>query len=147
MMYECTGCHAYDVQPIGKISTKDNGAERHSPATGPPVDQFCRNCGQIHHVCCFVCGKNCFPICKKKTNGVSYIQIGGPAWGAPLHDKTFVKKMLEHVKANESNYGTFQRMKGMLTVISEELDAPLYWTLQRLCGTLHCNSIPMVDLL
>ncbi|KAL1927537.1 hypothetical protein VTP01DRAFT_3774 [Rhizomucor pusillus] len=121
MMYECTGCHAYDVQPIGKISTKDNGAERHSPATGPPVDQFCRNCGQIHH-------------------------IGGPAWGAPLHDKTFVKKMLEHVKANESNYGTFQRMKGMLTVISEELDAPLYWTLQRLCGTLHCNSIPMVDL-
>lgn len=84
---------------------------------------------------------------QKKTNGVSYIQIGGPAWGAPLHDKTFVKKMLEHVKANESNYGTFQRMKGMLTVISEELDAPLYWTLQRLCGTLHCNSIPMVDLL
>lgn len=84
---------------------------------------------------------------EKKTNGVSYIQIGGPAWGAPLHDKTFVKKMLEHVKANESNYGTFQRMKGMLTVISEELDAPLYWTLQRLCGTLHCNSIPMVDLL
>lgn len=64
-----------------------------------------------------------------------------------MHDQVFVSKMLEHVKGNPENYGTHQRMEGMLTVISEELDAPLYWTLQRLCGTVHCNSIPMADLL
>ncbi|KAI8138257.1 N2,N2-dimethylguanosine tRNA methyltransferase [Fennellomyces sp. T-0311] len=121
IMYECSGCHSYAVQPLGKIQHKENGQERHCPGTGPPVDEKCRNCGHTHH-------------------------IGGPAWGASLHDKEFVSKMLQHVKENESNYGTHQRMKGMMTVISEETDAPLYWTLQRLCGTLHCTSIPMVDL-
>jgi tRNA (guanine26-N2/guanine27-N2)-dimethyltransferase len=54
--------------------------------------------------------------------------------------------MLQHVKDNEENYGTSARMKGMLTVIKEEINAPFYWTLARLCGTLHCNSIPMLDL-
>ncbi|KAI9249791.1 N2,N2-dimethylguanosine tRNA methyltransferase [Phascolomyces articulosus] len=121
IMYECSGCHSYAVQPLGKIQIKDNGNERHVPGTGPPVDEHCRNCGNTHHV-------------------------GGPAWGAPLHDKEFVNKMLEHVKENESNYGTHTRMKGMLSVISEELDTPLYWTLQRLCGTIHCTSIPLQDL-
>ncbi|KAG0168925.1 RNA methyltransferase tRNA(m5U54)methyltransferase [Apophysomyces sp. BC1034] len=121
IMYECTGCHAYAVQPLGKIQKKDNGQDRHTPSTGPAVGENCSNCGNTHH-------------------------IGGPAWGSALHDKNFVGKMLAHVEQNESNYGTHQRMKGMLTVISEELDEPLYWTLGRLCGTLHCNSIPMVDL-
>lgn len=54
--------------------------------------------------------------------------------------------MLQHVKENESNYGTSARMKGMLSVIKEEIHTPFYWTLARLCGTVHCNSIPMVDL-
>ncbi|KAI7884382.1 N2,N2-dimethylguanosine tRNA methyltransferase [Lichtheimia hyalospora FSU 10163] len=121
VMYECSGCHAYSVQPLGKIDKRENGQDRYTPGTGPPVNALCDSCNSIHHV-------------------------GGPAWGAALHDQDFVKKMLEHVKANESNYGTHQRMKGMLTVISEEVDAPLYWTIQRLTGTLHCNSPPLVDI-
>ncbi|ORY89205.1 N2,N2-dimethylguanosine tRNA methyltransferase [Syncephalastrum racemosum] len=121
IMYECAGCRAYAVQPLGKVQKKDNGQDRHVPGTGPPVNATCENCGNTHHV-------------------------GGPAWGAPLHDKTFVEEMLKHVEANESEYGTNVRMKGMLSVISEEVDAPLYWTLSRLAGTLHCNSLPMNDL-
>lgn len=54
--------------------------------------------------------------------------------------------MLNHVKENEQNYGTEKRMKGMLTLIQEELDTPCYWTLQRLCGTVHCNTMPILDL-
>ncbi|KAI8391213.1 N2,N2-dimethylguanosine tRNA methyltransferase [Radiomyces spectabilis] len=121
IMYECSGCHAFATQPLGKIAMKENGHERHTPATGPVVNEHCVNCGNTHH-------------------------IGGPAWGSALHEKSFVAKMLNHVKENEKNYGTHQRMKGMLTVIGEELDAPLYWTMSRLCGTLHCTSIPQVDL-
>lgn len=122
VVYECSGCHAYSVQPLGKISIKEsNGAERHTPATGPTVNTHCDHCNNIHH-------------------------IGGPAWGADIHNKEFVAKMLEHVKNNESSYGTYKRMKGMLSVIKEEIEAPFYWTLQRLCGTVHCTSIPMMDL-
>ncbi|RUO96870.1 S-adenosyl-L-methionine-dependent methyltransferase [Jimgerdemannia flammicorona] len=54
--------------------------------------------------------------------------------------------MLDHVKLSEDSYHTNPRMQGMLTVIGEELDMPFYWTLEKLTGTLHCNSIPMVSL-
>ncbi|KAI8973272.1 N2,N2-dimethylguanosine tRNA methyltransferase [Mycotypha africana] len=122
IVYECSGCHAYTAQPLGKISVKEsNGAERHTPATGPVVGRFCESCNSIHH-------------------------IGGPAWGAKIHNNEFVKKMLQHVNDNKDCYGTSARMKGMLSVIKEEIDVPFYWTLARLCGTIHCNSIPMVDL-
>ncbi|KAG1459556.1 hypothetical protein G6F56_006138 [Rhizopus delemar] len=121
IMYECTGCHAYAVQHLGKVSLKDNGAERHTPSTGPPVNSLCDHCNSTHH-------------------------IGGPAWGTQIHNQEFVTKMLQHVKDNEESYGTSTRMKGMLTVIKEEIETPFYWTLARLCGTVHCNSIPILDL-
>ncbi|KAI9305590.1 N2,N2-dimethylguanosine tRNA methyltransferase [Cunninghamella echinulata] len=121
VIYECTGCHAFETQPLGRVEKKENGHDRHTPGCGPSVNSLCQNCGHTHH-------------------------IGGPAWIGDLHDKEFVGKMLKHVKENEQNYGTEKRMKGMLTLIQEELDTPCYWTLQRLCGTVHCNTMPILDL-
>lgn len=40
-------------------------------------------------------------------------------WSAPIHDRDFVAKVLEHLDANQTQYGTFTRMKGMLTVAKE----------------------------
>jgi tRNA (guanine26-N2/guanine27-N2)-dimethyltransferase len=51
IVYECSGCHAYSVQHLGKVTIKEtNGAERHTPATGPSVNSLCENCNNIHHV-------------------------------------------------------------------------------------------------
>lgn len=50
IVYECSGCHAFSVQPLGKVSLKDNGAERHTPATGPTVNSLCEHCNFTHHV-------------------------------------------------------------------------------------------------
>lgn len=50
IVYECSGCHAFSVQHLGKVSIKDNGAERHTPGTGPSVNSLCDNCNNIHHV-------------------------------------------------------------------------------------------------
>jgi tRNA (guanine26-N2/guanine27-N2)-dimethyltransferase len=58
IVYECSGCHAYSVQHLGKVSIKENGAERHTPGTGPSVNTLCDNCNNIHHVSLF---------CKYKT--------------------------------------------------------------------------------
>jgi tRNA (guanine26-N2/guanine27-N2)-dimethyltransferase len=121
MVYDCTGCNAHVTQSLAKLHTKDNGATKYSPGTGPAVNSLCDQCNQTH-------------------------RVGGPAWIAPLHNKDFVAKMLDHVKENEDKFGTSDRMKGMLTVIGEELEQPFYWTLGNLCGTLHCTSIPLVDL-
>ncbi|KAI9288420.1 N2,N2-dimethylguanosine tRNA methyltransferase [Umbelopsis sp. AD052] len=121
MVYDCNGCNAFVTQPLSKLHVKDNGASRYTPGTGPTVNTNCENCEQNH-------------------------RIGGPTWVAPIHNKDFVSKMLQHVNDHEGKFGTSDRMKGMLSVINEELDQPFYWTLGNLCGTLHCNSIPMVDL-
>lgn len=47
------------------------------------------------------------------------MQIAGPMWSAPIHDKTFVKEVLDFVNANADSFGTHTRMQGMLTVASE----------------------------
>lgn len=43
-------------------------------------------------------------------------QIGGPMWGAPIHNREFVKEMLDHVEENSKDFKTSERIKGMLTV-------------------------------
>ncbi|RUS21827.1 hypothetical protein BC937DRAFT_91357 [Endogone sp. FLAS-F59071] len=121
MAYGCVGCSAFTTQPLGKVQTTEKGHLKYNSASGPTLEQHCQSCGSIHHV-------------------------GGPIWGAAIHDQTFVKQMLDHLKANKEAYHTSARMQGMLTVIGEELDIPFYWTLGKLTGTLRCNSIPMVSL-
>lgn len=86
---------------------------------GPPVGAECEHCGHRYH-------------------------IGGPIWSAPLHDKTFVTR-LEHL-ASAGEFGTARRMQGVLAVVGEELpDAPLYYTLDRLCSVMHSECIPMMQ--
>ena len=40
-------------------------------------------------------------------------------WSGPLHDPAFISQVLEHVESSQEKYGTFSRMKGMLTVAKE----------------------------
>ena len=40
-------------------------------------------------------------------------------WSGPLHDKDFVKTVLQHIDECADTYGTSTRMKGMLTVAYE----------------------------
>ncbi|KAG8748708.1 RNA methyltransferase tRNA(m5U54)methyltransferase [Ceratobasidium sp. 414] len=69
--------------------------------------------------------------------------LAGPMWSGPIHDPAFVSEVLRHVEEDPSKYGTSARMRGMLTVASEELDAPFYFTPSRLSSFFHCNSPPL----
>jgi tRNA G26 N,N-dimethylase Trm1 len=40
-------------------------------------------------------------------------------WSGPIHDSGFITRVLEHLESNQEKYGTFPRMKGMLTVAQE----------------------------
>lgn len=119
-VFQCTGCDSFYWQPVAK--TTINGASiKHKAPIGPPVDRKCPDCGGSFH-------------------------IGGPFWNRALHDKTFVQSALSHVKANKDLFGTHDRMIGMLSVCSEELDDAFYYTVQGLSGTVHCNSPRNEDL-
>lgn len=67
-------------------------------------------------------------------------------WGGPLHDQTFVTDLLAHLKTPENKelYKTHNRMLGMVSVISEELDVPFYYTYSGLSATVRCQTTPLV---
>lgn len=70
--------------------------------------------------------------------------MGGPIWSAPIHSQDFVEKLLENLS---NDLGTFRRIEGILSVVNEELnDSPLYYTIDKLTGTLHAETIPMLTM-
>ncbi|KAJ3411518.1 tRNA methyltransferase 1 [Chytridiales sp. JEL 0842] len=117
IIYSCTGCKEFKVLPMGH-HLEAGKSTKFKVSTGPPVGTECKNCGSRFH-------------------------IGGPFFSDPIHDQGFVEKLRSHVKASEAEkkYKTFQRMLGMITVISEELkDVPFYYLLPSICGLLHCQT-------
>ncbi|XP_056136120.1 tRNA (guanine(26)-N(2))-dimethyltransferase isoform X2 [Lampris incognitus] len=121
LVYNCVGCGSFHLQRMGK-RTSHGKHMKYSAATGPPIGPVCEHCGQKH-------------------------QLGGPVWAEPLHDMAFVQKVLVSVSGNPSRFGTAKRIEGMLSMITEELeDAPLYYTIDHLSSTVHCNTPPLLQL-
>lgn len=138
LVHLCTACENTVLQPLGILkpfqskqsSNTDSVIEnkeinnkqyKYAIPTGPPINPECDHCGSKYHT-------------------------GGPIWINPLHDQLFIKKLLNHCETHGKKYSTFLRMKGVLSVVSEEIEIPLYYTLEKLCSTLHMETIPMVTL-
>lgn len=127
MVFQCTGCESFTLQPLGIL--KPNPTEQNpnqikfGTPTGPFVSSRCEHCNHQHH-------------------------MGGPIWSAPLYDVDFLKELLETVEMEQfKKLTTIRRIYGTLSVIREELhDVPLYYTLDRLCGILKLESVPMMKL-
>lgn len=47
------------------------------------------------------------------------LQIGGPLWAEPIHDLDFVGRILEAVSTNPSRFHTSERIRGVLSVVTE----------------------------
>ncbi|XP_053274891.1 tRNA (guanine(26)-N(2))-dimethyltransferase isoform X1 [Pleuronectes platessa] len=120
LAYNCVGCGSFHLQRMGKRMM--NGKHmKYSAATGPPVGPECEHCGQRH-------------------------QMGGPLWVEPIHDVPFVQKVLSAVSGKPSRFGTSKRIEGMLSMVTEELeDVPLYYTVDSLSSTIHCNTPPLLQ--
>ncbi|ODQ66241.1 guanine-N2--methyltransferase [Nadsonia fulvescens var. elongata DSM 6958] len=103
-VYACSGCGAYHTQPIGRATKRDNGSFKFSTAQiSPGASPNCIYCGFTNH-------------------------LGGPMWAGPLHNPEFLDKVLQiRDTLDEKTYGTLERIKGMVTIASQELpDAPFY---------------------
>ncbi|GAA5841022.1 hypothetical protein JCM3766R1_006639 [Sporobolomyces carnicolor] len=134
LLYYCHSCQTPHFQPFGRISEKKsektgNVNYSYHVAAGPPpgVGDKCGECGGKFH-------------------------IGGPMWGAPIHNKEFVKEMLDHVEENSKDFKTSDRIKGMLTVAYNECEAPLYFSPARmasyfnsLCPPLHTMASALLN--
>jgi len=120
MVYNCTGCTAFHLQSVGK-SIQNGRSLKFKPTIGPPIGPNCEECGRTFHV-------------------------GGPIWSHPLHNMEFVNGLLGYVQENKEKYGTYERMNGLLSVVSEELnDCPLYYTPAGICSTIKCTQPSMIQ--
>lgn len=114
MFYQCRGCESMNVQPLMTKSSKTKG---YKVPPAPAVEQRCEQC--------------------------QYQQfMGGPIWLGPLHEQEFVSRLLCSLSGME--LGTSKRMEGVLTMIHEELDVPLYYNLDRLMSIVKCSVPPML---
>lgn len=122
LVFQCVGCGAFYLQRLGRASGDPGGRVKFSAACGPPVTPECEHCGQRH-------------------------QLGGPMWADPIHDLDFVGRVLEAVTTNPGRFHTSKRIQGVLSVVTEELpDVPLYYTLDHLSSTIHCNTPSLLQL-
>ncbi|KAF6729238.1 tRNA (guanine(26)-N(2))-dimethyltransferase [Oryzias melastigma] len=120
LLYNCVGCGSFHLQRMGRKTINGKNV-KYSAATGPPVGPECEHCGHRH-------------------------QLGGPIWAEPIHDSRFVQKVLSAVAGNPSRFGTSKRIEGVLSMVTEELeDVPLYYTIDNLSSTLHCNTPPLLQ--
>ncbi|KIM49074.1 hypothetical protein M413DRAFT_438239 [Hebeloma cylindrosporum] len=124
IFYICTTCQSHYEQPLGKVVAKTNETSGNTNYTfktqaGPLVADKCPQCD-------------------------SNLHVAGPMWSGPLHDPDFVGKVISHVEENKSLYGTFSRMRGMLTVAKEELPNHFYFTPSKVASFFHCET-PSLD--
>ncbi|KAL7421561.1 RNA methyltransferase tRNA(m5U54)methyltransferase [Cryptotrichosporon argae] len=121
IVYVCNYCEAPVVQPLGRIVEKEGRAGKvnttYRMAQGPMASARCQECGSPQHV-------------------------GGPMWMGPLHDRAFVKRVLDGTAADKEHYGTYARMNGMLTMAHEELEAPFYFTSNNVHGFARASAVP-----
>lgn len=121
LVFMCIGCGSFHFQPMGRC-IEEGLSKKYPPAIGPPVGSLCDQCGRQFH-------------------------MGGPIWKEPIHDAEFVERLLKTVKEEPGLFKTSERIIGLLNVIQEELpDCPLYYSVDHLCGVLHCNTPSLVQI-
>ncbi|NWU22618.1 TRM1 dimethyltransferase, partial [Dyaphorophyia castanea] len=121
LVFHCVGCGSHHLQRLGRATSHGSGF-KYSAATGPPVGPTCEFCHQRH-------------------------QVGGPVWAEPLHDPAFVEGVLAALERSPGRFPTEPRLRGMLSVIAEELsDVPLYYTLDGLSSTIRSNTPSLLQL-
>lgn len=70
------------------------------------------------------------------------LSICGPMWLGPLHDSIFVKDVISHAK--NLDLGTFRRIEGFCSVISEEISTPLFYCLTEMSSFLKSSVPPLL---
>ncbi|MEW5313398.1 MAG: hypothetical protein WDW38_004969 [Sanguina aurantia] len=115
-LWQSSGCDDFFLQPVSYKKTTSKDGFRFHPGFGPVVPGRCAETG-------------------------SAFTMGGPIWSDPIHDITFVNSLVASMNADgPSSYGTFNKMKGLLAAVQEELpDVPLYYSLHDMCRTVKCQ--------
>lgn len=93
VVFVCSHCQSYEIQPFGRITEKGtNKLFKSAPKTSSQGQ--CEMCGTTQH-------------------------LGGPMWLGPIQDNDFAERCLKSIEGQEGDYATWKRMHGMLLIARE----------------------------
>ncbi|KAF8381249.1 trm-1 [Pristionchus pacificus] len=122
---QCTGCQSFETVPILRkivdgVSVKYAAPTVHSALAG--AEGKCVHCSHTLHE-------------------------GGPYYGAPIHSKDFVSRLIQRLNSTPEaeRLGTHKRLLGVLQCVNEEIDAPFYFLHDQLSLVVKCTVPKMVS--
>lgn len=119
LTYHCTGCGDKINQPLGRTSLSEKSNLKYQVPKLTIMGSQCAYCE-------------------------GHYNLAGPLWAGKLHDKVFINKVLDINNSSDHNtYHTKERIKGMLTLASHELDVPYYFNLNQLSSLFKAPPIPI----
>ena len=72
------------------------------------------------------------------------LQVAGPIWTEKIHSSQFLSKLLENLNSSSHElYKSLDRLIGMISVINEETEDLLYYSLPEICRVLKTIQPPM----
>lgn len=122
LVFQCSECPAYFIQEFGR---EHKGKDRWV-GNVLNVDANCPHCARGEGVERVVVKDE-----ENKSGKGGQLLMQGPIYTGPLHDKEFVEKVL--VLADQREFKTKEKVRGVLYSIREELETPLGVNIGNLC--------------
>lgn len=75
--------------------------------------------------------------------------LGGPIWSGPIHDKGFLDLLKKELALEEvrEEFATFKRIQGTVYLCSEELETPLFFSVNKMASILKMRVPRTKDLM
>lgn len=143
MLSQCTQCHSFHIQNLGKVKYGQKQAKAVSVELNDKVraDEL----PKVTSGMAFVPASLSIPLKCDECNG--NFKFGGPFWMDNLHKQNVVDELLFQVTNSAYPPSTSPRIIGILSLISNELkDVPFFYDLADLASILRCKTPLMQDI-
>jgi len=117
LVYQCGRCETWATQALGTVEEREQVMPLFGSATVTASDT-CVTCG----------GRQ---------------RVVGPLWNGPLHHQPFVSSVVQHLRDNETAYGSQKKALSLAYTAEQELDTMLSYQLAAMCQTLRVTMPSM----
>lgn len=131
-IYLCKECKTTELNPLGTCQIKEDPKQAQSKNLA--VNSRFRPAEVLIGDRCLICGGK--------------YTLGGPIWSAPIHDRDFLDLLKQEIalEQTEKDFATFRRIQGLVYMCSEELNAPLMFSIQHMASLLRMKMPRTKDL-
>lgn len=124
-VYLCKECKSVELNSLGTCKVKDDPSQAKSKNIS--VKYSFKPSDVLVGDRCSICGGK--------------YSLGGPIWSNHIHDDQFLDLLKQELALPETpnEFATFRRMEGLIHMCSEELNVPLFHSIDGISSALRCK--------